>query len=89
MTSQWVYKVVPLPRDVGVMRKLFDARSSEEIAAGYIEKIMNDMAQRVGNFIAPKRARLWSVSVCLGRLLRQREVAYTYIMLVFRRQASE
>ncbi|NPV10439.1 MAG: hypothetical protein HPY57_01425 [Ignavibacteria bacterium] len=88
MANQWVYKVIPLPRNVTIMRKLFEARLPEDITAGYVEKIINDMAQQGWEFYRADECTIVERPGCLGSLLGRRESAYTYNMLVFRRQAS-
>ncbi len=88
MQNKWIYKVIAIPRDIGIMRKMFSAKLPEEIAAGYIEQIINDMAQHGWEYYRADECTIVERPGCFGMIFGRKEEAYTYNMLVFRRQAN-
>jgi len=76
--AQWEYKVVAVPRDLAITKRLFSVPDPAETVADYIEQILNQKAGEGWEFY---RAVVVSVRVppgCLGSLLGQREGTAVY-----------
>jgi len=86
--AQWKYKVVAVPRDVAVMRKLFSAKDPGDTAAGYVEQIINQHAQEGWEFFRADTISVTESPGCLGQLLGQKETITFYNLLTFRKPAS-
>jgi len=48
--AEWQYKVVALPRDVAVMKKVFGGPDPKDVVAGYLERIIEAEAQQGWEF---------------------------------------
>jgi hypothetical protein len=84
-TTTWEYKVVPLPRDVAVMRKMFAAPDPAATAAGYVEQIINQYAQQGWEFVGISEMSVTERPGCLAALFGGKATLTFYNLLTFRK----
>ena len=85
MMAEWEYKVVAIPHDIAVMRKLFSVPDPVATAAGYVERVINEHAQQGWEFFHADTISVTVPPGCLGQLLGQKETTIFYNILTFRR----
>jgi hypothetical protein len=82
---QWDYKVVALPRDVLVMKKVFGGPDPGETIAGYVERLIGDKATQGWEFYRIDTVNIVERPGCLGALIGQKETLTAYNLLTFRK----
>lgn len=83
--NEWIYKVVALPRTIGVMKKLFKETDSAAIVADYVQKVIGEGVSGGWEFYRIDTVTLVESPGCLGGLLGQRETSTGYNVLTFRK----
>ena len=82
--AEYQYKVVAIPRDVAVMKKLFSATDPGATVAGYVEGVINQYAQEGWEFYRADEISVTERPGCLS-LFGQGETVTRYNLLVFRK----
>jgi hypothetical protein len=83
--AEWRYKVVALPRDVAVMKKVFGGPDPKDVVAGYLERIIEAEAQQGWEFYRIDTVNILEQPGCLGSLLGQKETLTAYNLVTFRK----
>jgi hypothetical protein len=80
------YKVVAIPRDMMVMKKLFgDKLDPGQTIAEYVESEIGSYASQGWEFYRMDAVNVTEKPGCLGALFGQKETTTAYNMMTFRR----
>jgi hypothetical protein len=81
----WTYKVLAMPRDLAVMKKLFQKNDPAALVADYVEKTISDAAAAGWEFYRIDSVSLTETPGCLGAIFGQKETYQNFNVLIFRR----
>jgi hypothetical protein len=83
------YKVVPIPRDMMVMKKFFGGKSDPgDTIAGYVEREIGNYASQGWEFYRMDAVNVTEKPGCLGALFGYKETPTAFNMMTFRRSDS-
>jgi hypothetical protein len=88
-TAPWEYKVVPMPRDVAIKRRVYHGLDSQGAAAGYVEQIINQHARQGWQFVGISETSVRECPGCLAPLFGRRAFLTVYELLTFRPVGNE
>ena len=81
---EFKYKMVQVPRHIGVMQKQLRDVPESEVLARYVENVVNEQAKEGWEFYRADEMALSVSPGCLGSLLGAKETTMQYNVLTFR-----